>query len=62
MFEIDKEIIIFKTIDELSQKAKILLDNPKYVQQLATAGHKRFMAEHDSKIRLAALIEQIGEL
>jgi len=62
LFEIDKEIITFTTLEELSVKAKFLLKNPKITKHIAAAGYKRFIAEHDSKIRLKGLIEQIGEL
>ena len=61
-FEIDKEIITYKTTEELSEKSKALLKNPKLVERIAAAGHKRFLAEHDSKIRLAVLLEKIKSL
>ena len=61
-FEIDKEIITYKTTEELSEKSKVLLKNPKLVERIAAAGHKRFLAEHDSKIRLAVLLEKIRSL
>jgi spore maturation protein CgeB len=60
-FEIDKEMITFKDPLEFSEKAKILLKNHRIVEQIAIAGHKRYLAEHDSKVRLKKLLEQIGE-
>jgi len=61
-FEVDKEIITFETIDEFNEKAKYLLKHPKLVEVVATAAHTRFLAEHDSKIRLSTLLQQIGDL
>tara|TARA_Y100000310_G_scaffold169830_2_gene170027 strand:+ start:2285 stop:3187 length:903 start_codon:yes stop_codon:yes gene_type:complete len=61
-FEIDKEIVTFKTVDEFNEKAAFLLQNPGLIRSIAKAGHQRFLAEHDSKIRLEKLLQQIGEL
>jgi len=58
-FEIDKEIFTFRDTEELSEKSKVLLKNPQLVESTAAAGHKRFLAEHDSKVRLASLLSQI---
>jgi len=58
-FEIDKEIFTFRDTEELSEKSKVLLKNPQLVESTAAAGHKRFLAEHDSKVRLANLLSQI---
>ena len=58
-FEIDKEIFTFRNTEELSEKSKVLLKNPQLLQAAATAGHKRFLTEHDSKVRLASLLSQI---
>ena len=60
-FEIDKEIVTFKDPMEFSEKANTLLKSPEIAQQIASAGHKRFLAEHDSKIRLEKVLQQIGE-
>ena len=60
-FEIDKEMVTFRSPLEFSEKAKILLKEPKIAEQIATAGYKRYLAEHDSKVRLKKLLEQIGE-
>jgi spore maturation protein CgeB len=60
-YEIDKEIITFKTIDEFNKKAKFLLKNPKIVEKLAENGYKRFMAEHDSKARIRKVMEEIDK-
>jgi spore maturation protein CgeB len=61
-FEIDKEIVTFKSFNEFSEKATFLLKNPKIVEALAKEGYRRFLSEHDSKIRLANILEQIRSL
>jgi len=61
-FEIGKEIVTFKTPLECSEKAKVLLQRPKIVEQISAASHKRFLKEHDSKIRLAKILEEIGKI
>jgi len=61
-FEIDKEILTFKNADEYSEKVEFLLKNPKVVEKIALAGHQRFLAEHESKIRLSKMLKQIMSL
>lgn len=58
-FEINKEIITFSSIIEFKEKMKFLQANPKVVRKIATAGHQRFLKEHDSKIRLENILKQI---
>ena len=61
-FKIDEEIVAFKTPEELREKIKFLSKNEKITEKIALKGHKRFMAEHDSKIRLTNLLEKIQEM
>ncbi|MAG26798.1 hypothetical protein CMI47_14750 [Candidatus Pacearchaeota archaeon] len=61
-FEIDKEIITFKAIEEFDDKAQFLLKHPQVVKSLSAAGYVRFLAEHESKVRLQTLLHQIGGL
>ncbi len=61
-FEIDKEIITFESAGEFVAKVQFLLKKPSLVKKIAENGHKRFLAEHDSKIRLAQTLEKIKEL
>jgi spore maturation protein CgeB len=60
-FEPNKEIMTFKNDIEFKEKLKFLLNKPKIVEKIATAGHRRFLAEHESKIRLAKILEKIKE-
>jgi len=58
-FEIDKEIVTFKTVDEFNKKVEFLLKNIKVVEKIAENGYRRFMKDHDSKIRLQEVIREI---
>ena len=60
-FAIDKEIVTFKTIEELKKKAELLLKRPKLLEKISSNGHKRFLKEHDSKVRLAKVLEDINK-
>ena len=61
-FEIDKEIVTFKTYEEFASKIKFLNSRPKIVESIALSGFKRYAAEHESKIRLAKVLDQINAL
>ena len=61
-FEIDKEVVMFKTPDEFASKAKFLTENDSVAAKIAEKGHERFLAEHDSKVRLSKLLKQIKEI
>ncbi len=61
-FEADKEMIMFETVPELVEKCKFLSTHPKIMSKLANAGHQRFLKQHDSKIRLSKVIQQVKEI
>lgn len=61
-FEPNKEMITFKNDVEFKEKLKFLLANQRVVENIATAGHKRFLAEHESKVRLTKILDRIKEL
>ena len=58
-YEIDKEIITFKTYDEFVKKTSFLLKNPKFVNKIANNGYSRFLKQHESKVRLKNVLEKI---
>lgn len=58
-FEIEKEIITFEEPGEYVEKMEFFSKKPKIVEAIASAGHRRFLAEHESKIRLSTMLEQI---
>lgn len=61
-YEIGKEIMTFKNESEFSVMAKELLSSDHLLAAVATAGHKRFIREHDSKIRLSRVLKEITTL
>ena len=58
-YEIDKEIITFKTRPEFITKADFLSKNPAVTKKISEAGHRRFLKDHDSTVRLARVLEEI---
>lgn len=61
-FKVNKEVITWKTSDELWKKTKFLLDNPKIAEGIAKNGYKRFMKEHESKKRIEQTLFEISKL
>jgi spore maturation protein CgeB len=63
IFEIDKEVVAFKSGDECVEKIKWLLNHPIERKEIALAGQKRVLKDHTFKIRAGQLNEIIlGEL
>ena len=60
-FDINKEIITFQSNEEFLEKSRFLIKRPLIVRAITEAGHARFLAEHESKIRLTKMLEQIQE-
>lgn len=58
LFDIDREIVTFKSKDELLSKSKYLLENPNEALKIAEAGQKRTLKDHNLENR----INQIHEL
>ena len=58
-FEIGKEISTFSNEDELLDKVKYFKDNPDEAKIMAANGFRRFEKDHESKIRLTALLDAI---
>lgn len=61
LYEINKEIITFKSEEEMVEKIKFLLNNEKICEKIAEAGYKRFLNDHESKIRLANVLKGIEQ-
>ena len=61
-YKINKEIITFETPEEFKQKSEFFMKNQKACQSIANNGHKRFLAEHDSEIRLSKTIQEIMKI
>ncbi len=58
-FEVGKEIVTFSTPEEFTKKANYLLSNPDEAAEIAQRGHDRFLKDHESKVRLKRLLENI---
>ena len=58
-FEVDKEIVTFSSPQEFTEKANYLLANPKKASKIAERGHARFLKDHESKVRLKFILEEI---
>ncbi len=61
LFEPDKEIITYKTVDECIQKVKWLIDNPSEREKIALAGQRKTLEYHTVENRAKKLNEIIKE-
>jgi spore maturation protein CgeB len=55
-FELEEEIVTFKTKEEAINKIVYYLSNDKERESIAEKGHQRFLKDHTSKIRLEKLL------
>jgi len=60
-FEIDREIVTFKTAHECKAKLTWLIQHPSSAAEIAKNGHERFMREHESHVRLKSVLKEIME-
>jgi len=58
-FDIDKEIVTFSDATDFEKKVNYLHSNPDKAKEIALNGHKRFLKDHESKVRLKKLLEDI---
>ncbi len=58
-FEIDNEVVAFKTGDECIEKVNWLLDNPTERRKIAKAGQQRVLKDHNFAVRARKLDEII---
>jgi spore maturation protein CgeB len=59
LFEIDKEVVTFRTAEECIEKVKWLSDHPKEREDIAKAGQKRVLKDHTFRNRAIQLNEII---
>ena len=52
----------FENVSEFSEMAMTLMNNEKLMKNVAAAGRKRFIEEHDSKKRLQKILTEITAL
>lgn len=61
LFEIDKEIIVYDSIEDLDNKVKYYLENDKKREEIALAGYNRSKKDHTFFERVKTLIKIINE-
>jgi len=55
LFEIDREIVAYKSVEECIEKGRWLLENPREREMIAAAGQARTLREHTFDQRAAQL-------
>lgn len=62
LFEIDREVVAYKSVDECIEKVKWLLEHPKEREEIAKAGQARTLKDHtfaQRAIQLDSIIKKI---
>jgi hypothetical protein len=59
LYEADKEVVIYKNLDEAIEKAKYLIEHPNVAQEIAAAGQKRTLKDHTTIVRCRQIDEII---
>jgi spore maturation protein CgeB len=55
----DKEIVTFKTSEEMVKKVKGLLQNPNIISKMTENGYQRFLKDHTSHKRLQEVLDVV---
>jgi hypothetical protein len=61
LFEIDKEIACYSTLDELEQKTAHYLAHPEEARALAEAGRQAVLSRHTISKRVGYMLERMGD-
>jgi len=61
LFEIDSEIVCYRTPEELRRKAEYYLSHPAEMTRIADAGHRRTITDHTFVHRAARILDYIRE-
>ena len=59
LFELEKEIVTFKTKEEALNKIAYYIENDFEKESIAKKGYERFLKEHTSKIRLKNILDKL---
>lgn len=59
-FELNREVAVFDTPDDLVDKVRHWLEHDEERRQVAEAGYRRVMSEHTYDHRFAAIFEELG--
>ncbi len=60
MFEPDKEVLVYRSPEELVDKCRYYLDNPSAGNRIREAGLKRALADHTYTSRFSTLFQTLG--
>ena len=58
-FDIDSEIIVYRSLEELDVKLSALRKDQKRYDKIRQNGHKRVMAEHTYRHRVATILDDL---
>lgn len=62
LFDVDKEIVVYESYEDMVQKAKWLIGHPQKGREIALAGQKRTLKEHTYRNKAECLNEYIQKL
>lgn len=62
IFDVDNEIVVYKSLDDMIEKVKWLLANPEKAKAIALAGQKKTLEKYTYKNKAEQLNEYIQEL
>lgn len=62
LFDVENEIVVYKSIEDMVEKAKWLLENPKKAKEIALAGQRKTLTKYTYKNKAEQLNEYIQEL
>jgi hypothetical protein len=60
LYELDREIAVFRTKEELADKVRFYLGHPAEAQKVRTAGRERALRQHTWQQRFRDLFNQVG--
>ena len=62
LFDVDNEIVVYQSLEDMVEKAKWLIENPNEARKIAIAGQKRTLKEHTYKNKAECLNDYIQKL
>lgn len=62
LFDVDSEIVVYHSLEDMVEKAKWLLDNPKKAKEIALAGQKKTLEKYTYKHKAEQLNEYIQKI
>lgn len=62
LFDVDREMVVYHSLEEMVEKLKWLLDNPKIAKDIALAGQKKTLEKYTYKHKAEQLNEYIQKI